>query len=165
MEVPARVQAELLGKLVPYDRNFLERAGGKVTIAIVTRPSDVDSSRAAAQLQVAFKQLGPIGGLPHVEVMVTWKNAHDLNDLCMKERFAVVYLTPGLGGDIVGVAKELEGKNVLTVAGVLTYVGKGAVLGFELVSGHTKLVVNLDQAKKQGVMFRSEVLKLMRIVE
>lgn len=165
LAVPPRVQAELVGKLAPYDRNFLERAGGRVTIAIVTKLSDVDSARAASQMQIAFNQLGPIGGLPHHEVVVPWKDARDLLDRCVKERFAVVYLTPGLGSDIGGVAKELEGKNVLTVGGVLTYVVRGAVLGFELVSGHTKLVVNLDQAKKQGVMFRSEVLKLMRIVK
>jgi hypothetical protein len=33
------------------------------------------------------------------------------------------------------------------------------------VSGRTKLVINLGQAKKQKVAFRAEVLKLMRIVE
>jgi len=62
------------------------------------------------------------------------------------------------------VAEQLVGKNVLTVASVLGYVAKGAVLGFELVSGRTKLVINLDQAKRQNVAFRADALALMRIV-
>jgi hypothetical protein len=38
------------------------------------------------------------------------------------------------------------------------------VLGFELVSGRPKLVIDLAQAKRQNVLFRAEALKLMRIV-
>jgi len=54
LAVPARVQAELVRKLASYDRNFLERVGGKVAIAIVVRPSEVDSARASSQIEGAF---------------------------------------------------------------------------------------------------------------
>ena len=41
----------------------------------------------------------------------------------------------------------------------------GVVLGFELVSGHPKMILNLRQAKKQEVVLRAAIIKLMRIVE
>jgi hypothetical protein len=41
----------------------------------------------------------------------------------------------------------------------------GVVLGFELISGHPKMILNLRQAKKQEVVFRAAIIKLMRIVE
>jgi YfiR/HmsC-like len=163
--VPARVQAELVGKLAAYDRNFMERAGGHVVIAIVAKPSEVDSARGASQIRAALKEVNLIAGLPHEEVMVPWTGARELAQLCAKRNVTIVYLAPGLTGEIGSFAKELEGHNILTVACVLAYVAKGAVLGFELVSGRTKLVINLGQAKKQKVVFRAEVLKLMRIVE
>jgi YfiR/HmsC-like len=161
--VPAGVQAQLIAKLVSYDRGFQDRAAGRVAIAIVVKSSEVDSSRAASKIVQALKALASIGGLPHDEVLVPWTNAHDLTQLCVKMKFAVVYLTPGLSGDVEVIANQLAGRNVLTVTGSLSYVNKGAVLGFELVSGRTKLVVNLTQAKKQNVQFRAEVLTLMKI--
>lgn len=164
-EVPARVQAELIRKLGQYDRNFLERARKKVVIAIVARPSDVDSSRATSQMEAAFKELGPIAGLTHEEMVVPWNGARNLADLCAQRGIAIIYLTPGLAGEIGALARELEGKSVWTVAGMSAYVGKGAVLGFELVSGRPKLVINLTQAKKQNVLFQASVLSLMRIVQ
>jgi hypothetical protein len=165
LTVPARVQAELVGKLASYDRNFIDRAGPKVVIAILAKPSEVDSARAAVQMQGALKDLGLIGGLPHEEVVIPWNGAADLLDQSAKRRIAIVFVTPGLAAEIGVIAKAFEGRNMLTVACVLGDVAKGAVLGFELVSGRTKLVINLGQARKQNVLFRAEVLKLMRVVE
>jgi hypothetical protein len=39
------------------------------------------------------------------------------------------------------------------------------VLGFDLVSGRPKLLVNLTQAKKQKVDLAAEILKLMKVYE
>jgi YfiR/HmsC-like len=165
LAVPAQVQAQLLGKLAPYDRNFVERAGQRVLVAIVTRPANLESARAGSQIQGALKELGPIAGLPHEELLVPWNGGKSLYDLCVQRKVTIVYLAPGLGDDIVDTVKALEGVNILTVAGALAYVSKGVMLGFELVSAQTKLVVNLPQAKKQGVFFRADVLRLMRIVQ
>jgi hypothetical protein len=41
----------------------------------------------------------------------------------------------------------------------------GIVLGFDVVSGRPKLLVNLTQAKRQNVSLRAEALKLMKVYE
>ena len=41
----------------------------------------------------------------------------------------------------------------------------GVVLGFELVSGHPKMIFNLAQSIRQGVVLRAAIIKLMRIVK
>jgi YfiR/HmsC-like len=166
LEVPARIQVDLVGKLASYDRTFAERAGGMAVLAIVVNPGDASSARAISQLAGALKELPLIGGLPHAEVVVPWKGAANLAEVCTKRNVAIVYLAPGLpAGEVASMSKGLEGTKVLTIGSVVTYVGRGAVLGFELVSGRTKLVISLTQAKRQGVLFRAEALKLMRIVE
>ena len=63
------------------------------------------------------------------------------------------------------IAHALDGVPLVTVASVDTYVADGAILGFEQVSGRPRMVLNLAQAKQQGVTFQSAVMKLMRIVE
>jgi YfiR/HmsC-like len=165
LEVPARVQVNLVGKLASYDRTFAQRAGAKAILAIVTQPGDVGSARVSLQLEGALKELPLIGGLPHAEIVVPWKGAAQLAELCAKQKVAIIYLTPGLPAEVPALSKGLEGTKVLTIGSVVSYVGRGAVLGFELVSGRAKLVINLVQARKQGVLFSAEALKLMRIVE
>ena len=165
LEVPARVQVDLVGKLASYDRTFAERAGARVVLAILVKPGDVGSARATSQLEGALKELTLIGGLPHAEIAVPWKGAANLAEVCAKQNVAIIYLTPGLPADVDSISKGFEGTKVLTIGSVVSYVGRGAVLGFELVSGRTKLVIDLAQARRQGVLFRAEALKLMRIVE
>ena len=82
-----------------------------------------------------------------------------------RRQLFAIYLTPGLRGEVAAVARALEGVAVISVAAIDAYVSNGAILGFELVSGRPRMVLNLAQAKKQGVAFRAQVMKLMRIVE
>jgi len=44
-------------------------------------------------------------------------------------------------------------------------VPRGIVLGFDLVGGKPKMLVNLGQARKQHVAFMAEVLKLAKVFE
>ena len=76
-----------------------------------------------------------------------------------------MYFTPGLDAEIGPSAAALVGQRVMTIGAVDSFVSSGIVLGFELVSGHPKMVFNLRQAKKQDVVLRAAVMKLMRIVE
>jgi hypothetical protein len=54
---------------------------------------------------------------------------------------------------------------VLSVAAVADYVREGIVLGFDVISGHPKLLFNLPQAKLQKVALKASVLKLMTVFE
>jgi hypothetical protein len=65
---------------------------------------------------------------------------------------------------MAAVAKALAGVDVLTVGATAAHAERGAVVGFDLEEGSPKIVANLAQAKAQNVAFRSELLKLARIV-
>jgi YfiR/HmsC-like len=165
LAMPAQVEASLAGNVAAYDRAFVERAGPKVVIAIVARASDSSSTRAAAQMQAAFQGLTDIGGLPHEEFIVPWQDGQSLTEACVRRKASIVFLAPALAGDIDAIVDCLKNLHVLTVAGTLTYVDRGAVLGFDLVSGKPKIVINLPMAKKQGLAFRASLLKLARVIE
>jgi hypothetical protein len=59
--------------------------------------------------------------------------------------------------------EALSGVDVLSVSPVPEYVEQGIVLGFDVVSGKPRLLVNLGQARLQHVALRAEVLKLMKV--
>ena len=163
--VPVGLQAELIAKVASYDKNFAERAGDRAQIAILTKAGNADSTRTAAHMQSALGALPQVGGLPHDEHMVTWSGGGALAAYVKARRIAIVYVTPGFAEDIAEMSGALDGVDVLSVAAVSEYVPKGIVLGFDLVSGKPKLLVNLTQAKRQKVSFKAEVLKMMKVFE
>jgi len=163
--VPVGLQAELIAKVAAYDKSFAARAGDRVHVILLTRPGDAESVRTAAHMETALRDVKDIGGLPHDEVTFGYPGPKALVEQVRARHAAIIYVTPGLGTEIEGMRDALSGVSVLSVGAVADYVPKGVVLGFDVVSGKPKLVVNLGQARKQDVAFKAEVLKLMRVIE
>jgi hypothetical protein len=163
--VPLRLQVELLVKVAAYDRNLPNRAGDRVKVLVVEKAGNADSNRAVAQIQTALGEIATIAGQPHQEVVLRYAGAAALVAAVRRERAAIVYLTPGLADDVEPIRAALDGVDVLSVAAIPGYVPRGMVLGFDLVSGKPKLLVQLAQAKRQNVAFTADVLKLMKVYE
>jgi hypothetical protein len=163
--VPPGLQADLTGKVIAYVQQPPPRANEIIRIGILIKPGNADSTHVASELKAALEKIDSIAGLPHEQTIVSFGNADKLLEEVTQRRLFVLYLTPGLGGDVGAIAHALDGVPLVTVASVDTYVADGAILGFEQVSGRPRMVLNLAQAKQQGVTFQSAVMKLMRIVE
>ena len=163
--VPIRLQAELLAKVAGYDRNFEARSGDQARVLILLAPGDSDSKLTATDMKSALGSLPAVGGLSHDEEIASYVDAPTLAETCRARHIAIVYLTPGFSGEIPAIRDAVGSLKLLTVASLADYVPAGIVLGFDLVSGRPKLVVNLSQARRQHVDFRAEVLKLMRVYE
>jgi hypothetical protein len=166
MALPVGLQVELLVKVAGYDRNMAQRAGDRVRVVILTRPGSDESAKVGAQVETALKDRGAIAGLPHEESIVPFVDARSLADLCRARRLAIVYVTPGFtDGEISAIAAALDGVDVFTAAALPSFVPRGIVLGFDLVSAKPKLLVHLGQARKQKVDLSADVLKLMKVYE
>jgi hypothetical protein len=116
-------------------------------------------------MRSALGSVPNVGGLSHDEEVATYVDARTLAETCHARQIAIVYLTPGFSGEIPAIRDAVGSQKLLTVGSLADYVPAGVVLGFDLVSGRPKLVVNLSQARRQHVDFRAEVLKLMRVYE
>jgi len=163
MQVPSAVQAELTVKVAGYDRNFAARAGSKAVILLAAMPDDPESMRAALELKGALSRLPTVGDLPHEEQIVTFNNAAGLADNVRARKAAIVYFGPGFAKQIPAIREAFSTLDVLTVGAVPDYVPAGIVLGFDLVSGRPKLLINISQARKQHVAFPASVLNLMKV--
>jgi hypothetical protein len=163
--VPIRLQADLLAKVASYDRNFAARAGQLARVLIVVAAADSDSKLTATDMRNALGAIPTVGGLAHEEEVVSYVDATSLAEACRARRAAIVYLAPGFSGQIAAIRDAVGALKLLTVASLADYVPAGIVLGFDLVSGRPKLVVNLSQARRQDVDFRAEVLRLMMVYQ
>lgn len=164
-QVPASAQAQLIAKAAAYDRNFAARAREKAKIVLLARPNEPESRLVATEMKNAFSAIATVGDRPHEEQIVLYTNAAALAETCKSRSIAIVYLGPGFADDIDAIRRALTSIDVLSVGGVADYVPNGIVLGFDLVSGKPKLLVNLSQARKQHVDFRADVLQLMRVYQ
>ena len=163
--VPVDLQATLLAKVIPYDRNLQERAGDRVRTLLVGKSKDPTSMPFIRQMYQALGEIDRFGSYPHDEQIVEYTGAAALAEKCKNERISIVYLGPGLHDDIDAIRTAIEPLSILTVSANPEEVLRGVVLGFDLVQGKPKLVIHLPQARKQRVNLSSELLKLMRIVE
>lgn len=162
--VPLAMQAKLLATVADYDKGFAERAKDKVKIALLTSKSP-ESAHAATQMTGALKALPVIGGLPHEEQVMQFESAGALNAACKAQGISVVFVMPGFQNELGEIKKALDGLSVLSVGSIGAYVQQGIVLGFDVISGKPKLLVNLSQARVQKIAFKAELLKMVKIVE
>jgi hypothetical protein len=163
-EVPIRLQAELLAKVAGYDRNFAARAQDPAVVLIVVRQGDPDSERIAAELAAELERRPVIGGVAHREQIVRYESPSALADECRARRASIVVLSAGFENEAAGIAAALVRANVLSVSPIAGYVERGVVLGFSARSGKPTILINLAQAKQQGVDFRAELLKLAKVL-
>lgn len=163
VQLPADMQAALIAKVAGFDRNFAARAKGKALVLLVGVPGDPESTRAALALKGALSRLPEVGGLPHQEELVSFTTTPALAELVRSTRAAIVYFGPGFDQHLSAIRDEFAALDVLTVGAVPDYVPGGVVLGFDLVSGRPKLLINLGQARKQRVVFPASVLNLMKV--
>jgi hypothetical protein len=163
--VPIRLQAELLAKVATYDRNFAARTGERVRTLLVMKERDPESGRAAAEMKSALASIPTIGLLPHDEELATYSDGAALAEMCRARKISIVYVAPGFSQQVDTIRETLGRLSVLTVGSIAEYVPNGIVLGFDLVSGRSKLLVNLTQARRQGIEFRAEILKLTKVYE
>jgi hypothetical protein len=163
--VPAQLQAELTAKVVEYVKEPHVGPADVIHIGILTKVGRADSMRFGSELKAALDRIQTVAGAPHEQSLLTWSNARALADECRRRHLLVVYVAPGLDTEMPDIARSLQGIQLLTVGASDSYVSEGCILGFELLSGHPKMVFNQGQATRQNVVFRSALMRLMRIVE
>lgn len=160
--VPVDLQIDLLRKIVKFERGFSGRVGGQVKVVVVVGGSD--GERTASQLGKALENVPDFAGKPAKVIVYKYTAAPALKSLVASEGAQVVYLTPGLEAELATIASVFEGVPTITVTTDGDQVEKGAVLGFELASARPKIVLNLAQAKKQGLDFSSDLFRLARLI-
>ena len=161
--VPASVQANLTAKLLAYDRGLPSRVSGVVKILVLIDPSEGQSQKIANEFAAAMKGRGTISNLPIEVVTANFDNATSVAARIKRERTAAVYLSSGLARSAEAIAIALKGIDVMTVAAEPSAVIRGIAVGFDLLSGQPKILVNLGQAKTQNVQLPASVLSLALI--
>lgn len=163
--VPAQLQAGLLARAANYDRNFARRSGDSAKILVVTSASPA-SAQFFGQLRQTLANEQAVGNLPHSEEEVPFSSAAALAAKVKAEHVAIVFVAPGLAdADVKALVAALSGLDVLTAGANPAWIPLGLILGFDLVSGRPRLLVNLKQSQRQSVAFGADFLRLAQVID
>jgi len=162
--VPFGLQVDLFAKVADYDKTLPGRSQGLVRVVVVVRSGVPESVAAGARVLNALSSVPRISGLPHEDSVVELPTPEALADLCRSRSIGILYLSPGLLDADEAIAKALSGVPVLTVSSTADGARRGAALGFDLVGGKPKLLVNLPVCTAQGIRLSSDVLKIATVI-
>lgn len=163
--VPVSLQVQLLSRVVQYERSFSARAAAGAVVLVVSKPGNAVSSRTAGQIADALRRLGRLGPVAIEVEELAFSTPAALGERVRTRSAALVYLSTGLTDSVAGIAGSLSGNTVLSVSAADADAAQGAVLTFELVEASPRLVVNLDQARRQRVTFSAGLLRLARVIQ
>lgn len=161
--VPASLQVELLDKVVAYDRNAPRRVQRQPVVLVAFATGDAASEHAAAQLAAAFRTHGTLGDAPCMPRVVGFVSATALRLEADQSKAGIVMLAPGLEDQAVALGQAFTDWDGLTVSSTGGGVPAGLTLGFVLEQGRPRIQVNISQARRQGVDFRSELLRIVKV--
>lgn len=165
VQIPARLQAALVAKVAAYDTRFAARADGQALVLIVVADGKAESERFGEEIRAELSVQPKIGGVSHREEVVRFTTAADLARLVRERRVALLYIAPALSEVVPQIANALIGLDVLSVAALAGDVEQRIVLGFARESGRARLLVNLEQARRQNVAFNPDLLRLVRVIQ
>lgn len=161
--VPAKVQAQLLARILPYERGFQRHPPPRVKILVARRGDDDESAADAHHMRRALLDISKVAGRPIDIESTTFETAPALRAQANASGAAIVYISSGLGHDVPALARAFAGSGVLTMSADEGDVARGAVLGIALDNGKPRIGINLKQARAQNLDFPAALLKLARV--
>jgi hypothetical protein len=166
MAVSASKQAEVLLKVLTYDRNLGTKAGAELAIGIVYDPADRDSAKATDDFGSAlFQYRGKtVKQLPVKYYTIEYTGPAELESVVKQKGISVLYLTPGNARHLTDIVKLSQELDLTTLTGVPDYVRRGAAVGLAAAQDGTKILINLKSTRAEGTEFEASLLRLATIV-
>ena len=169
LAVPVSVQIPILAKILNFDRNFTERAGGRLTIGVLYQSRYRTSANVAAEVCRALEQLPPsaFGALESLErtcIAIDLDAISALDSVVKRLGVRVLYVSPLRAVHIEDVMAVSRAAQITTFTGVPRYVETGMAIGVDLKRERPEIVINLAASRAEGADLAAHLLKLARVV-
>ena len=154
-------------RVVSYDRNLAARTPKAVTIVVTYQKGDAASEathRSVAEAIETIAAATTVSGLPVRVVSVPYTTAERLVEHFGEAQATAVYVCPGLHERLTEIAGAARRKSVLTVSGSEAFVNDGLSVSIVNRDDKATILINLNQARAEGIHFAPELMRIAQIV-
>jgi hypothetical protein len=164
--VPVDVQFPLFLKILTFDRHFKTRVRDEIVIGILYQKK----FRASLNVKNAFlnavdeSSIKTIEGLPIRCVPIEIED-DTLESALSQNRVNLLYVAPVRAVNVEDITFVSRAKQVVTFTGVPDYVELGLAVGIGAKGERPLIIINLPAAKAEGADFRSQLLRLAKVIQ
>jgi hypothetical protein len=165
-DVPPDRQALILTRTLAYDNNLRSRAGDAVVVAVIFKRGNPASEALAGPILQGFRALEgvKVQDLPFHAAQLAYGGAAALKSSIESQGIDVLYICPGLEGEIAAIKEISHHEHVLTIGAKEDYVRNGLSLGVFVVDAKNTITVNLTATRDEGAAFAAELLRIGRVI-
>ncbi len=163
--MPAALQAELVVKILSFDRNLAADAGDEVVVGVLVQRRYRASLEAAEEFAQAMAALPP-QALGDLRLRCQFLDAEPAaaGRLLAETGVHVLYIPPLRALSVEHVTAEAAARHVRSFTGVPEYVADGVAVGLGVRGDRPEILINLTAALAAGADFNSQLLKLAKIL-
>ncbi len=164
-DVPAKLQAAIVAKVLEYDRAVPARSGGKIAIGVITDSASLGAKQALAE-GFELIQKNPVQNLPLKIIPIHLPDTGSLEQPLEAAGANVLFATGRCKeSTLAAVLAFARKKKIPACTDKAAWVAKGFVLGIVEESGRARIVVKLTEMKAQGMDLPAQLLQLARIIK
>lgn len=169
-QVPIQLRVAIYFKIFKYERTLNKRSKSGINIAFFMTNKKKANRNIKANLIKAIKTIGikKLNGLTVNIVDEDITNLVQLKKAIKEKGITHLYIIAKQGDKIDSVAEICRDNSILTVMGVqgIKFVSEGKVdIGLTVEKNKTRIVLNLNLLKKEGIQFPAAFLRLTKIVK
>lgn len=157
-------EAQLLLRVLSYDRNLKTRVGDNVVIGVLHRPDDPVSTETAARITEGLRHVPSpvVTGLPMLIVDIPWAEGSLAADVA-RESVDVLYVCEGLDDQFPAIQAVSRARHLLTVGANAGFVALG--MSVSVVPGASPpIAINVTASKAEGAYFGADLLTIASVV-
>jgi hypothetical protein len=160
------LQAQLLLKVLSFDRALAARAGSELTVGVVIQRRYRPSLEAGEDMLAAFASVAnrDFVALRVRAVAVELGPETDLQAELSRLEVDVLYVTPVRALPVETIAAATRALRICSMTAVPQLVSDGLAVGVGVRDDRPEILVNLEAASAEGIDFSAQLLRMARIV-
>jgi hypothetical protein len=167
MEVPVDIQIPLFLKILTYDRNLKERVGDEIVMGVVYQEKFRKSLNVKTQLEkyLANSKEDKIDDVPFRYVSINLSSLSMFKAILAREKVDIVYIAPLRAVAVETLAADCRSMGITSLTGVPAYCELGIAISIGSKGESPQIIINLPGAQSEGADFRSQLLKLAKVID
>ena len=167
-QLPVRIEATILGKIISYDQSLASRVrdDNTIHIAVLSGAKNLKPDKRTDELYHTLNSIGSklVPGHKVTAHRIAYTNAAFVQKSIAAQYISIIYVGAGLENNLDEIIRMSRAQKILTATSGLQPVEKGISVGIYLEDSKPRMVINVHASKQEGSIFPSSLLRLSRVI-